>query len=445
MTLHDLVRSGVDELIAENRSAARRSHLLLQIYLEFRRRCPGKDDPHALSARQQAVVEVSEAWAVPASWVRSELNNAIWIVDHFAHLGELARAGALDPYRVRLIADAARHGLETTEEYAAFADKMTPFLSRHLREDGLVTCTHKQLRNRVSYLIKKIRSADAEAQFRNAHQHRDVVVDDGEHGISWLTIAGTTDQIAVALRRLTLEARALRAAGDRRTVEQIKADLAVDLLTGAATHAPPAYARPVINLTVPIQTVMGLSGGQVIPAGLARVIAQRPGATWHRMLTDPAGQAVELSTENYRPTRAIWEQVVGTQTTCFRPGCDHASTECDLDHRTAWPRGATTAKNLNPACRTDHRAKQTPGFAVRQTDNGSFVLDTPGGFSHHLRATSHPVSSEWVPLGGIQFSATELGLALDHLAARAGSQDLAGRGSRPDLSWEHDPRWWLAA
>ncbi len=47
-----------------------------------------------------------------------------------------------------------------------------------------------------------------------------------------------------------------------------------------------------------------------MPAGLARAIAADPDATWYRMLTDPAGRMVELSTTSYRPTAPIWRYVV---------------------------------------------------------------------------------------------------------------------------------------
>src|SRR5680860_1458731 len=88
-----------------------------------------------------------------------------------------------------------------------------------------------------------------------------------------------------------------------------------------------------------------LSGGQVVPAGLARMIAQNPQSTWHRMLTDPTGRMAELSTTSYRPTKAIWEQVVAEHGACFRPGCDTPATEAELDHRLKWPDGDTTREN----------------------------------------------------------------------------------------------------
>ncbi|RNL79460.1 HNH endonuclease signature motif containing protein [Nocardioides marmorisolisilvae] len=401
-------------------------------------------DPTQISARNEVEIELSELWALPAGLVRTQLNNALWLDEHFPFLRDLAADGRVDQYRVKLIVEAARHGLDTPEEWAGLARRIESFLTKHLRSGGILGCSHRQLRNRLAYVIKLLRAADAEARFRNAHGLRSVEVNDGDDGISWLTLAGTTDQVQLAAHRLDLSARAARAAGDPRTLTQLRTDLALDLLINGSTgEAPvPQFARPIINLTVPIQTVMGLSdhpgtlsGGKVVPAGLARVIAQRPGATWHRMLTDPAGTAVELSTERYVPTRAIWEHVVSTQSTCFRSNCDHESTACDLDHRTPWPLGPTSTSNLWPGCRTDHRAKHSDGFSIEQTENGGFALRTPAGFRYATTQDDHPSSDDWEePPVLIQFSATELHEALSDLRRR----NAESRPERPEIAWEFD-------
>ena len=61
------------------------------------------------------------------------------------------------------------------------------------------------------------------------------------------------------------------------------------------------FARPIINVTVPITTLMGLSdepgvmaGGTSLPADITRHIATDPDSTWYRLLTDPAGGFLEL-------------------------------------------------------------------------------------------------------------------------------------------------------
>lgn len=450
---HDLLLGGVVASIAENRAAAEK---WLRMLTYFRRREAddsarhAQDDHFALTARQQTAVEVGELWGMAESWVRRQLNVAICLEEHFEFAWGLCLKGQLDSYRATVIADAARYAFQRPEQYAALASKVDRFLRKHLKvipgvDLPVVICTTKQLRNKLTYEIRKLQSGAAEERFVQAYKNRDVCSNDGEDGISWLTIGGTTDQIQLARQRLTLAAKQARASGDRRTLDQLRADLALDLIIhGTTAEVPlPAYARPVVNLTVPIQTVMGLaddpgvlSGGTVIPAGLARVIAQRPGATWHRMLTDAAGEMVELSTTRYAPTRPIWEQVVAQYRTCFRQGCDAAATMSEIDHRMRWSLtgdGRTSPANLWPACKTDHKAKHSTGFAIKQTESGGFALRTPAGFEHPIQADVHPNSDQWPDVEQIQYSATEIRTALK--LALFGRRH---RVERPDLEWEFD-------
>jgi hypothetical protein len=422
----DVLLGGRSEVIAENRAGAQRWARLVEFFRRREREHPARkaQSPNfALTARQETVVEVGELWGMSETWVRKQLNVALCLAEHFPVLWQLCLIGSLDAYRATLVADAARAHLHHPEEYHRFATRITAFVRRHLRTiDGvggqpLVTCTHKQLRNKIGYELRTLRPGDAEQRFRKRYAERHVTGRDDEDGMSWLSISHTTDQVRLAHHRLTVAAKQKRAAGDDRTLDQLRADLAIDLLVGRAEAAPvPAYARPIVNVTVPIQTLMGLSddpgvlsGGTVIPAGLARMIADRPGSTWHRMLTDPAGRMVELSTRSYRPTRSIWSWVVADHGACFRPGCDTPATESELDHRVAWPDGPTDTKNLWPGCGSDHKAKHAPGFGIEQTPDGAYCLRTPAGFRHRIDRAKHPANDTFddVP-EEFQFSATEL-------------------------------------
>ena len=450
----DLLLGGRSDVLAENRANGRRWARLVEFYRRRERQHSGKvsESPHfALTARQETVVEVGELWGMPETWVRRQLNVALCLAEHFPDLWQLCLVGHLDGYRATLVADAGRQHLHHPDEHWRFAQRISRFLLRHLRAvdgvDGtepLVTCTHRQLRNKIAYELRLLRQGDAEERFRRRYAERHVTGRDDEDGMSWLTINSTTDQVRLAHHRLTLAARQKRADGDERTLDQLRADLALDLLTGCGEGVPvPAYARPIVNVTVPIQTLMGLSddpgvlsGSIVIPAGLTRMIAQQPGSTWHRMLTDPAGRMVELSTRSYQPTRAIWTWVVADHATCFRSGCDAPATEVELDHRVRWPKGRTTTANLWPGCKSDHKAKHAPGFSIEQADDGSFVLVTPAGFRHRIERTEHPVSEDFdEPPVAFQFSATEIVEAIAHLREVDADQrpyDLTRR-------WEDEP------
>ena len=455
---HDLLLGGVADAVAENRASAQRWLRLVAYYRRRELDYPvlHRGEPYfALTARQRTTVEVGELWGMAAGRVGSQLNTALALETHFGFLWQLCLEGRCDAYRATLIADLARHALDSPDALGVLAGRLEKFIRKHLTVvpgledlcgvDSMLSCTPKQLRNRVTYELRRLRPADAEERFRQAHARRDVSTVHGEEenlGLSWLTIGATTDKVILALRRLTLAAKQRRAEGDPRTLDQLRSDLAVELLTGCGRGVPlPKYARPVVNLTVPIQTILGisdspgvLSGGQVVPAGLARMIAQTPGSTWHRMLTDASGRTVELSTTSYQPTKAIWEQVVAEHGTCFRPRCDTPAIDSELDHRVPWPEGETTPNNLWPACKRDHKAKHSPGFSIVQTETGGFALVTAAGFTHDIDHTEHPIDQQWADPTGTQHSATEL---LEGLAYIKELRD-DFRPRRRDLEWEHD-------
>lgn len=456
MTDRDVLLAGRRARVAENKANAERWLCFAEFYrrrlaTEERRR---EASPHfALTARQETVVEIGSLWGMDASRVRKELNVALYLCQHGEAIWEMCLAGQVDGYRATLIADAARQKIDAADDVARFMTRMLKFLRKHLRGvDGepdaepIVTCTVVQLRNAIDYAIRTLQPARAEEEFRKAYDARAAFARDDVPGMGWLSINGRIDQVKLADHRLTLSARRKREQGDERTIAQLKADLALDLLIGKQDAAPvPAYARPIVNLTVPIQTVMGLSdepgvlsGGAVVPASVARMIAHEPGGTWHRMLTDEAGHLVELSTRNYQPTGPIWQHVVAEHGTCFRPGCDAPSTESDLDHRIAWPLGPTDTENLWPGCRTDHRTKHAPGFSVEEVADGSFALRTAAGFRHPIARTTHPFSDDfsWPDLEPdlFQFTVTEFREAIE------GMRDWAElmRPRSPEIHWEDD-------
>lgn len=437
----DLLLAGRSATLAMNRANASRWGALVSF---FRRKVATQnvresDNPHApLTARQETVIEVGELWGLSPGHLRRELNAAIFLEERMPLVWGLAQRGSLDHYRARLIADALRREVDDDTSLEAVDGRISKFLLKHLRslgaDEGLICCTIRQVQNKLAYEVRRLRSADAESRFARKYADRNTTVQAGEDGIGWLTIESAVDRVALAHHRLTLAAKERRAEGDARTLDQLRSDLALDLLTGVTSSGEPAtvpvpgFARPIINVTVPIQTLMGiadhpgeLSGGTVIPASLARVIAHRPGATWYRMLTDGEGQMRELSTKSYQPTAPIWRDVVAAHTTCFRPGCDRPATECELDHRMRWPLGPTNPQNLWPACKADHKAKHTPGFAIDMTESGRFALVTPAGFAHPVDSATHPVTDEWpdVPTEGLQFSVAEFCDAVEVVRERA--------------------------
>jgi hypothetical protein len=484
---HDLLAGGVHDLAAEAAASAARLGRLLAFHDRLVARAvaaPPSQPPEGerrrhLSALQETIVEAGSLWGLSPGRVRADLSRARVLSAHFPQVWALWRAGRLDGYRAGLVADAATGRLPGSC-WPELAERITAWLHRHLRCPGddptvpeWVCGSVKQLRNKLTYETTRLAPRLGEEAFRRGYADRHASAHthplDGSpgDGIGTLVLTHSVDQVQLADYRLTLAAKALRGQGDGRTLEQLRADVALDLLTGRAQIQTPTgdledlaesaevpkgrashddvgaeagsaaggwftrlpalgYARPIINVTVPIQTLMGLSddpgtlsGGTVIPATLARMIASRPDATWYRLLTDPAGACMERSTSSYRPTAGIWAEVLARYQTCFRAGCDRPAADCEGDHKVPRPLGPTATGNLWPGCGRDHTAKHTPGFTVRtDPDTGASTFGTRAGFSHPVEQASHSAGAAIIPeaLFGIQYSATEILDALTYLA-----------------------------
>jgi hypothetical protein len=269
----EVLLTGRRARVAENRANAERWLCFVEFY---RRRLATEEQKHAasphfaLTARQETVVEIGSLWGLDAGRVRKELNVALHLCQHGEAIWEMCLAGQVDGYRASLIADAARQKLDTSEQITRFMTRMLKFLQKNLSGvDGdpdaalMVTCTVRQLRNKIDYEIRKLQPTREDEAFRKAYDARGAWARDDVPGMGWLSINGRIDKVRLADHRLKLAARRKREQGDERTVEQLKADLALDLLIGKDDAAPlPAYARPITNLTVPIQTLMGIADGR---------------------------------------------------------------------------------------------------------------------------------------------------------------------------------------
>ncbi len=393
-------------------------------------------DPHfTATPLTETITETQPVTGQTTGRIRADLEMVLLMDQHLPWLAAYVDDGRLDLYRAKPVTDALKDDLaDHPEARARFATLMQRWFAKAATAaPGLLNKTITQIRNRVHYVLTKVLSSEFDERFKKRYAGRRVTTSPTGDGMAALTI--DTDQVSVRLaeHHLDLLARDARAAGDERTLEQLRADLAVDLLTGrqVETGSTGRWARPIINVTVPVETLMGLSdepgrmGGQTIPASLVRQVAADPSSTWHRMLTDPARRCVELSTTSYKPTGPIWRQVVAAQPTCFAPTCDRPSTECDLDHRVRYPEGATSTDNLGPGCRRDHRAKHAPGASLRKARDGTLRYTTRSGMTHVVAAAEQPVCDDpeaarwWQRLVESPPTCAELAEAVDNVRRHA--------------------------
>ncbi len=207
-----------------------------------------------------------------------------------------------------------------------------------------------------------------------------------------------------------------RAAGDRRTADQRRADALIDLATGyldthpglhptpdqaaaadqagsadrdgprlrRPTRRPPAWAQVQVVLPASLLTGAGpepaeLLGYGPIPTSMAYQIAAE--ATWQRLLTDPvSGALLDVGRTRYTPPAALAEHSLTRDRACRFPGCRQPRT--DLDHTIPYPAGPTADYNLTGLCRHHHRLKQHPQWQAKLEPDARMTWTTPTGHTH---------------------------------------------------------------
>lgn len=331
---------------------------------------------------------------------------------------DLGRASALRDQLAKLASDQARAAY--AEEVQAWVDKYDD------REAPLIRVSYRSVQRAARRISLRHPQKPPEESFADAFTKRRVTLNLGEDGVGSLSCVTAVHDLLRADHRLTLIAKKRREVeGEQRTIAQLRADTLIDLVhgrlsvaagdgeleddcvagSGCADHedgedgvgcSDPAgsfdwsavgqFARPIVNVTVPITTLMGLSdeggvlaGGVPVPAELARQIADDPESIWYRMLTDPDGGFVELSTDSYSPNGLIWRWVSARDVQCVFPGCSHPATTVELDHRVPWPQGKTSTWNIQPLCKKHHKVKHSLGYTVVRELDGSYTWTTRFG------------------------------------------------------------------
>lgn len=214
-------------------------------------------------------------------------------------------------------------------------------------------------------------------------------------GMGWINVHLSSEQIVLAEAHIdALAFEQLTADGESRTMQQLRADVVADLLTGRGAGASGATCVTVA-LTVPVMTLLGngddpatLEGVGPIDIETARALcATAPSFT--RLLTDPIrNTVVAMDPQQYRSNRALKRWLAHRDVTCTFPGCGRRAATCDLDHVTAWAAGGkTTADNLAHLCRKHHTMKHNTRWRVEKPPGERSVWISPTGF---VRSTDPP-------------------------------------------------------
>ena len=313
---------------------------------------------------------------------------------------------ALDGFAPFTLVEAAARALTalrpaigaTDAEVAASADAIA--LVDAQTAAWVMSVTPGAFRRRLRVPVDRLDPRAAAVRHVDAVSERRLVVDDPEDGMAWLHLLVPACEAIAIKRRATSTAKHLQKdARERRSRDQLRADLASAWLRGVGT---PTEATVKVFVTVPASLVGGrvrgdhgectMCGGtgrqaqaQIVGGPMLDPLTAQQllldAKSYRRLIVDPvSGAPVALDRRRYRPTKAQRDLLILRHGTCSRDGCDRLAVDADIDHILEWSRGGPTdIDNLRPLCPSDHATRHRTRIAFRTRPDGSTRVVTPTG------------------------------------------------------------------
>jgi hypothetical protein len=431
------------ELVAMLGAARRQTSWTQSVELEAvaelsRRRHAAENRPIGSEIIKRLADEVSLALTVSAGTALGLVYLADSLTQRLPETRKALSAGRIDAARAAVICDGL---FGTSDELAAQVERTV--------NGRAPAATAVQLRHLVRKALKDADPAAAEQRTTTARKGRRVELWHNASGTSDLTGRDMdADEAGAIYNRLTAVAHAMKADGDERCVDELRADLYAALLRGtplpeaalnlrttlvpkghedgpdtgkpedrrpgegSARRSPERSESPDITAAVERQIARGLA--RMADRHLTGLLAQarRAGRTGSRVaLITQAVQAMTDGLEDvrnqwcltigqsqgsrperhghhrYRPPAAMQALIERRHPTCVFPTCNRRSTACDVDHTKPYDQGGLTCKcNLAPLCRRHHQAKQHHRWRLYQPWPGLLIWVTPAGIWHIVTA-----------------------------------------------------------
>ncbi len=255
------------------------------------------DDPEV--AWEAAAAEIRVALRLTRRAADSDLALALDVKHRLPRVWEALEAGEIDLRRVRVIVAGTAHLTEETARLVV--DQIIEKAAR---------LTTGQLHALLRRLCLETDPDEAADRYREAVAERRVVMEpsvDGTAHLSGFDLA--PDRAAAAMRRINHLAQTLKTGGEARTLDQLRADVFLDLLEGHRHQAD--TGKGTVDLHVDLETLTRLAdhpgelaGYGPIVADLARQIAEsQPRAEWRWTLTDPDTGQINRQRHHPPPTQ----------------------------------------------------------------------------------------------------------------------------------------------
>ncbi|RZS36409.1 uncharacterized protein DUF222 [Herbihabitans rhizosphaerae] len=376
--MFETVGDVLDEIVALQRMRREIDGRMIRLLDEFGRAYPARDDGRP----GMASVELAAALTMDQPQADYRIETARNLVARLPDTVTAIEKGQLDGYT----------GEKILHIVSALDDEQTRAVETAVLRD-CESRTHKQLVDRARRQVVKVDPEGAERRRQVRLRERAVHHEPLDDGMGELLILGSADRTMAAFQLIDRCARQIKRAGDDRTLAQIRADVALDLLLGKDN----CRRKVVVYVTVPATVLAGISdqpgelnGYGPLTAQACRELADQH-STWQRVLTDPIDHTVLNVGRKRYPSAALAEHVRVRDKTCRFHGCHRPASVCEIDHTIAYDNGGQTRDdNLGMFCPQHHHAKHDNGWTVEQPKPGHYLMTSPLGRTYDMPPDDPP-------------------------------------------------------
>ncbi|WP_372508748.1 DUF222 domain-containing protein [Amycolatopsis iheyensis] len=324
-----------------------------------------------------AASEVALALSITEHRASAIVSAATALIARLPRMLNLMDDGQLDLYRAMKVTDATSW---LSGDHVRVVDAKL--------EDKVPGRNATQVRRAATYEAAKVDPDGAAERTERKLVERRLALHHHDTGITHLSVNNTpTEKATAAYARIDRTARALKTSDEPRTLDQLRADVAMDLLL-SGTGGP--SERTEVFLHIDLDTYLGmnespatLAGRGPVTAAVARRIISGSDTTLRRVLTDPrTGQAVELSPTRYQLDPAHGEFIRVRDQECRQPGCTRPAQNCGIDPTRTQGEAEGDSDQPVTYCSRHRKLKGEPGWDYEVTADSTVNVTTPAGLVH---------------------------------------------------------------